>query len=90
MILVEKPSDLVGTDVPVPLKETKRGNKYFIMAICYNSKFLIARAIKDYKSDTTTCFLKEDLVAKHGAPKAITSDQGKNFESKVTDEFCKE
>ena len=34
--------------------------------------------------------MKEDLVAKHGAQKALLSDQGRNFEAKLTHEFCKE
>ena len=48
------------------------------------------RATRDFKSETTTCFMKKNLVAKPGAPKALLSDQEKKFEAKLTDEFCKE
>ena len=84
-IKAEKPWELVGIDVAGPLKPTKRGNKYFIIIVDYLSKYLICRATTDATSVTTIRFAREELVSKHGAPYAILSDKGRNFEAKVMD-----
>jgi hypothetical protein len=43
-IKVEEPWELLGIDVAGPLKETKFGNKYIILAVDSFSKYLIAKA----------------------------------------------
>ena len=63
-IRVEKPWELVGIDVAGPLKETKRGNKYFMIIVDAFSKYLIVRATRDFNSKTTTCFMKEEFSCK--------------------------
>ena len=80
-IKVEEPWELVGIDVAEPLKETKFGNKYIILAIDSFSKYLIVKPTKNFTGETTTKFVKEELVSKYGVPKALLSDQGRNFES---------
>ena len=89
-IKVGKPWDLVGIDFAGPLKTTSRGNKYFIIAIDYCSKLIMARATSDTTAMTTIAFVKEDIINKFGVPAAILSDQGRNFEAKEFNAFCVE
>ena len=87
-IKVNKPWEIVEIDVAGPLKVTKLGNKCFIVAVDAFSKYCIVRAVPNQTADTTMKFLKEDLVSKHGSPYVLLSDQGRNFESKMIEEFC--
>ena len=89
-IKVEEPWELVGIDVAGPLKETKAGNKHIILVIDSFSKYLIAKATKNFTGETTTKFVKEELISKYGVPKALLSDQGRNFESNQFEQFCKD
>jgi hypothetical protein len=70
------------------LKVTKRGNKFFILAVDYYSKLVIARAVQSCNSAESILFLREDLINKFGSPESILSDQGTIFESAAFAAFC--
>ena len=88
-IKVEKPWDLVGIDIAGPLKLTKRGNTHFFLLIDYVSKFCITGDTNSTTAASTREFVKKKLIEVFGTPYAILSDQGRNFESRDFDEFCK-
>jgi hypothetical protein len=88
-IRVEKPWDMFCTDIAGPLKETARGNKYIIIAIDHFSKFCVAQATSRTTAEITIDFIRDEIVSKFGAPGSLLSDQGRNYESKALDEFCK-
>ena len=79
-----------GIHVAGPLKETKFGNKHIILAIDRFWKYLISKTTKKFTGETTTKFVKEELVSKYGVPKALLSDQDSNFESNQFEQFCKD
>jgi hypothetical protein len=87
-IIVQKPMQVVGTDFMGPLRKTKQGNQYIVLAICHFTKFLFGRATRTCDAETTAKFLFEDIVCKHGLCETILSDQGSNYESKLIKEFC--
>ncbi|CAF1112013.1 unnamed protein product, partial [Brachionus calyciflorus] len=87
-INIDKAWDLVGIDVAGPLKKTKLGNNYFILAVNYFSKFCIGEAKSNYTGETSKEFLRDEIVNRYGTPAAIITDQGRNFESKTLKEYC--
>jgi hypothetical protein len=73
-------------DLAFGLPKTKKGNNGFIIAVERLSRWIEVRAIKDKSSTTVTRFIYEDIIARHGVPKNINSDQVVNFLTKFN--FC--
>ena len=61
-IRTKPPFEIIGIDVTGPLSETKRGNKYIIVAIDYFSKFCISKATSDCTALTTAKFIFDDML----------------------------
>jgi len=80
---VERPFTRVGLDIVGPLPETKQGNKYIITLVDYFTKWPEAKAIPDIKSEQVIKFLTE-IIARHGPPELIITDNGCSFISDVT------
>ena len=89
-IKVSKVWDLICVDIIGPLKLTPRNNRFIIIAIDHFSKFVVARAVTSYTGWITIMFLKDDLINKYGVPLGWLTDQGRNFESEIFINFCKE
>ena len=64
------------------------GNKHILDVTDYFSRWPEAIALKDQKALTTAKCLFERVVTRHGMPKAIVSDRGANFTSKLFKYFC--
>jgi len=80
--------ELIGIDI-LQLPKTENGNKYVIVCTEYMSRWVIAQATSDTKAETVAKFLLERVVLQHGAPKAILSDQGKQFTADLVMNLCK-
>ncbi|XP_035662468.1 uncharacterized protein LOC118406513 [Branchiostoma floridae] len=86
-IKVTGPWDLVGMDLIGPLPETSRGNRYIFSATDYFTKWVEAYPIADKSAvSVAACIMK--MYTRHGAAKAILTDQGKEFNNKVNDLIC--
>ena len=88
-IQVGQPFDRIGIDVVGPLTVTEDGNRYIITATDYLTKYPEARAVKNADASTTAQFIFEDIICRHGAPKEVLSDRGRNFIAKMIEELCK-
>ena len=69
----------VGIDLLGPLPVTDRGNKYVVVAIDYLTKWPEVRAIPDKKASTVSEFFFESIIARHGCPREVVSDNGGEF-----------
>ena len=87
-IIVNTVWSLIGLDIAGPLKVTAHGNKYIVLAIDYFTKFCVAKAIPDFTALSTAKFVFEEVICKLGMPRAIISDKGVNFQSKLFEELC--
>lgn len=56
-----------------------------MIAVCHWSKYVWARALPSKKSELTSRFLLEDVIAQVGLPKVVISDQGGEFLGKFED-----
>ncbi|VDP99951.1 unnamed protein product [Trichobilharzia regenti] len=61
--------------------QTSNGNQYLLIMTEYATRWLDEVAIPDQRAKTVTGALVRHIVANHGVPKAILTDQGPCFES---------
>ena len=79
----------VGIDLLGPITETTRGNRYIAVAVDYLTKWAEVRAIPDKKSMTVAQFFEEDIIARHGCPRIVLSDNGLEFKGDFSDLLVK-
>ena len=75
-------------DVFGPLSRTKTGNKYILVLMVYSTKWPEAFALRNVTTETVVNCLVE-VTARIGIPEELLSDNGSNFISKVTQQYCK-
>ena len=73
----------IGIDIVGPLPETVRGNKYIITVTDYFSKWPEAGPLADKSAGGVANFMFS-LFCRHGWPKIVISDQGREFVSAVS------
>ena len=80
--------EIVAIDCIGPLVKSTDGSVYIFTCIDLHTRWPEAYAIKDQQT-TTIIKCLEDFIATHGVPKAILSDKGANFESKLMLSFLR-
>ncbi|EGT57862.1 hypothetical protein CAEBREN_22792 [Caenorhabditis brenneri] len=71
----------VGLDLTGPLRESSRGNKYYINVVDWFTKYVISVPVKDATTDTVTRVLLEEVILKYGTPAQLISDNASGFTS---------
>ena len=84
----EKPFDVVGMDFLGPVTQTESGNKYILVFSDYATRWVEIFATKDMKATTVAKILVEEIICRHGSPKALLSDRGTSFLSELIRETC--
>ncbi|GJS17132.1 putative nucleotidyltransferase, ribonuclease H [Tanacetum coccineum] len=79
-ILVVEIFDVWGIDFMGPFP-TSHGNVYILVAVDYVSKWVEAEATKTNDHSVVLKFVKKNIFARHGIPKAIISDGGSHFKN---------
>ena len=80
---------MMAMDFVGPLPLTDSGNKYLLVIADYYTKWCEVVPLKDQKAVTVAQVLMDEVVARHGTPHVLHSDQGKKFDSEVIKELCK-
>ena len=75
-------------DFATDLTRSKKGNANFFICVDLLTKYPLAYASKKADADRMVAFL-EDVFLKYGVPETIISDNGKQFVSKVYQNFLK-
>ena len=75
-----------GIDFMENLPLTDRGNRHVLDAVCYATKFHVAKAVPDTSAKTVALFIYE-LMLRFGAPQIVISDRGSAFMSQVLQEY---
>ncbi|UYV77687.1 K02A2.6-like [Cordylochernes scorpioides] len=78
---------LVGVDLLGRFPVSKDGNRWIIVCTDYMTRYAITKAIPDGGAIETAKFLVEDVILKHGAPREMITDRGRNFISQVIKEI---
>lgn len=87
------PSSEIGQrlhiDIIGPVTRSLNDNMYILTGVDSFSRFGYARAVPRMRSEDIERFINEEVVAKHGPPKAIASDNGKQLVSKLITDYLK-
>ena len=82
------PMERMALDIVGPLPRTKRGNKYILVVADYFTRWVEAYGLPNTEASTVAKVLVNEWICRFGAPYAIHSDQGRNFESQLFAELC--
>ncbi|XP_055961466.1 uncharacterized protein LOC130015405 [Mercurialis annua] len=84
------PFDAWGLDVVGPLPKSSGEHLYILSATDYFSKWAEAAALKEVKKEVVVNFIKNYIIFRHGTPRYIITDNGKEFSNKAMDKLCVE
>ena len=88
-IPVENAFDRVAVDVLGPFPPSNRGNRYVVVFSDHLTRWCDAFPVPSVEATVISCLLVDEVIARHGAPRVLLSDRGKNFLSKVVADVCK-
>jgi transposase InsO family protein len=87
-IPVEGPFDRVAVDCLGPFPESYSGNRYVVVFSDYLTRWPEAFAVSTTEATVIAKLLVNDIFCRHGAPKTLLSDRGRNFLSTLVREVC--
>ena len=77
---------LITSDFLGPFEKTEDGNLYILVFIDHVSKWAVAFATPDQRTETVAeCFIK--LTKQYGIPDSLLTDQGRSFEAQLYQEL---
>jgi ribonuclease HI len=79
-----------GLDLLGPLPPAQGNLKYVVVAVEYFSKWIEARPLAIITSVTVQKIFWQNIVCRFGVPKAITVDNGTQFDVEAFKEFCEQ
>ena len=88
-IPVEGAFDRVAVDCLGPFPELYSGNRYVVVFSDYLTRWPEAFAVSTIDAVTIAKLLMNEIFCRHGSPKTLLSDRGRNFLSKLVKEVCK-
>lgn len=83
------PFECVGIDTVGPFPESEYGNSYIIVMVDHFSGWPEAFAVSHNNGETVAQLLFEEIIARHGCPTSITSDNGKEFCNNLIEKLTK-
>ena len=86
-IVANKPFQLIAMDF-LEMPSSKNGNKHCLVISDYFTKWPEAFALPDRQAKTVARTLITGIIARHGVPEALHSDQGREFENNLIKEMC--
>ncbi|UYV72318.1 hypothetical protein LAZ67_9002614 [Cordylochernes scorpioides] len=81
------PFQKIGIDYLGRFPISHTGNRWIIVATDYLTRFAITKAAATAEATELATFLIEDVILKHGAPREIITDRGRNFMSQTIREI---
>nr|XP_054748046.1 uncharacterized protein LOC129253648 [Lytechinus pictus] len=87
-ITTTRPLEKVFADI-AQLPRSRNGYQYLLVVVDHFSKYLNVYAMKDQTAQTVARHIFEDYIQEHGVPESLHTDQGRQFESKLVQELCK-
>uniref|UniRef100_A0AAZ1XXP6 Gypsy retrotransposon integrase-like protein 1 n=1 Tax=Oreochromis aureus TaxID=47969 RepID=A0AAZ1XXP6_OREAU len=87
-IQVSEVWELIGIDLTGPLPKTSSGFQYILTATDYFSKWVEAFPLKTKSASEVAQHLCS-IIYRHGCPKRILSDQGREFVNELNSDLCK-
>lgn len=76
-------------DIVGPIDKSRKGNSFILTIQDDLSKFSTAIPLADHTANTIAKAFVENFICHHGIPKAIVTDQGPDFMSRIFTACCK-
>ncbi|UYV70710.1 hypothetical protein LAZ67_8000342, partial [Cordylochernes scorpioides] len=73
----------VGMDLLGRFPTSEGGNRWIIVCTDYLTKYAITKALPTSESMEVARFFIEDVILKHGTPRELITDRGRNFTSSM-------
>ena len=83
------PFECVGIDTTGPFPDSDYGNSYIIVMIDQFIGWPEAFAVSNKDAETVSQLLFEEIIARHGCPRSITSDNGRGFCNNLVEKLTK-
>lgn len=80
--------DRMAVDILGPLPVTWTGNQYIVVFVEYLTKWPEIFPVKNIDAVTIACLITDEIIPRHGAPRSLLSDRGKNSLSNIVKEVC--
>ena len=87
-ISVTKPFDLIGLDLVGPLPKSN-DMRYLLVCVDYATRLTIISALKESKSEDIADFFITKIICKHGCPRRLLTDRGRQFISNAMEDVLK-
>ena len=87
MPILTEPFEAVAVDLVGPFPRAKSGHRYLLTLICLTSRYPEALPLKCITAEAVAEGLIE-LFSRHGVPRSILSDQGKQFKCRLFEVLC--
>jgi hypothetical protein len=78
-----KPNQIITTDIGGQLKETERGNKYFILIIDHFTKYIKKYPMKRIQAEDVAEIIVNNWIMTFGISESILTDGGTNYRSSL-------
>jgi len=82
------PFEVIAIDITGKHPKSSRGNEYILTITDLFSKYSEAVPLKNHTAPTVAKALVENFILRHGCPRALVSDLGREFESQLFQELC--
>ena len=89
MIAPAWPLQCWGMDLVGPLPTAQGNYIYAVVAVEYITKWVEAKTLIKITSEAVRKFFWQNIICRFGVPKELTVDNGKQFDSQLFKEFCR-
>ncbi|XP_014613889.1 PREDICTED: uncharacterized protein LOC106792185 [Polistes canadensis] len=89
-LMVTEKNDLWEVDIVGPFEENEEGYKYILTMVDHRTKWAEVVPLRYKSMSEVRDGIEKQLIGKHGRPREILSDNGKEFDNREVKEMCKE
>lgn len=83
------PFEVVGIDLMGPFPRSITGNRWIIICVDHLTRYAETAAISAATADHVSDFMLRYIILRHGSPRAIISDRGRQFVADVVEELLR-
>lgn len=87
-IVTSMPFEKIAADI-TELPLSHKDNRYVLVVMDYFTKYMNLYALPDQTATTVAKCLFEDYICRHGVPRSLHTDQGRQFDSDLIKELCR-
>ena len=89
-IKIGSPMQMIAVDILGPFPESDKGNTHILVVGDYFTRWMEAFAIPNQEATTIAHVITQEVFCRFSPPEQLHSDQGKQFESELIAEVCRQ